>query len=145
MKLTVGITQLLPEWKILINQIGVSYEDLHPIKPIKPDQASVIIVTEQGLQTEKDILLQYLNFGGSILIEANIAEWLFDIKTVQSFINNIEPIKDSIFGNISPVKRGATISPWSWKKGINLNFYFIVKLDKNNHPLKNLPIFILRL
>ena len=102
MKLTVGITQLLPEWKILINQIGVSYEDLHPIKPIKPDQASVIIVTEQGLQTEKDILLQYLNFGGSILIEANIAEWLFDIKTIQSFINNIEPIKDSIFGNVIP-------------------------------------------
>ena len=66
MKLTVGITQLSPEWKILINQIGVSYEDLHPIKPIKPDQASVIIVTEQGLQTEKDILLQYINTGGSI-------------------------------------------------------------------------------
>jgi len=102
MKLTVGITQLLPEWKILINQIGVSYEDLHPIKPIKPDQASVIIVTEQGLQTEKDILLQYINTGGSILIEANIAEWLFDIKTIQSFINNIEPIKDSIFGNVIP-------------------------------------------
>ena len=102
MKLTVGITQLLPEWKILINQIGVSYEDLHPIKPIKPDQASVIIVTEQGLQTEKDILLQYINTGGSILIEANIAEWLFDIKTIKSFINNIEPIKDSIFDNVIP-------------------------------------------
>jgi len=102
MKLTVGITQLLPEWKILVNQIGVSYEDFHPIKPIKPDQASVIIVTRQGLQTEKNILLQYLNSGGSILIEANIAEWLFDIQTVQTFINNIEPIKDSIFGNVIP-------------------------------------------
>ena len=102
MKLTVGITQLLPEWKILINQIGISYEGFHPRKPIKADQASVIIVTEEGLQTEKDILLQYINSGGSILIEANIAEWLFDIKTIQFFVNNIEPIKDSIFGNVLP-------------------------------------------
>ena len=102
MKLIVGITQLLPEWEILISQIGVSNENISQNDSIKPDQYSAIIVTKHGLQTEKNILLQYLNSGGSILVEADTAEWLFEIKTFQVFVNILEPIKDTIFNSILP-------------------------------------------
>ena len=60
MKLTVGITQLLPEWEILIKQIGVSYENLHPIKPIKPDQASVSLLLNKDCKMKKIFYLNIL-------------------------------------------------------------------------------------
>ena len=102
MKLTIGITQLRPEWEIIIKQIGVSYEDVPFKGPVHSDQFSVIIVSNKGTQYEKDILLHYINSGGSILIEANVAVWLFDISIIPVFVNTIEPTEDPIYNGVLP-------------------------------------------
>ena len=52
MRLTVGITQLLPEWEIVIQQIGVSFEIISLKEPISADQFSVVIVTTKGAKNE---------------------------------------------------------------------------------------------
>ena len=100
MRLTIGITHLLPEWEIIIQQIGLSFEIIFPNRPILRDQFSVIIVAERGTKPQKDILIQYLDSGGSILTEANVAEWLFNIDTVPSFVNTLEADGDPIFNGV---------------------------------------------
>ena len=102
MRLTVGITHMLPEWEIVIQQIGISNEIVSFRESILPDQFSVVIVTQKGAKPEKDVLLHYLNSGGSILTEADVAEWLFNIRTVPAFVNTIEPTDDSIFSGVLP-------------------------------------------
>ena len=102
MRLTVGITQLLPEWEIVLQQIGVSFEIISLKEPISADQFSVVIVTTKGAKNEKDVLLHYLNSGGSILTEAEVGKWLFNIGTVPAFVNTIEPTKDPIFNGVLP-------------------------------------------
>ena len=102
MRLTVGITQLLPEWEIVLQQIGVSFEIISLKEPISADQFSVVIVTTKGAKNEKDVLLHYLNSGGSILTEAEVGKWLFNIGIVPAFVNTIEPTKDPIFNGVLP-------------------------------------------
>ena len=102
MKLIVGITKLLPEWKIIIQQIGISYEVVSLEKSIPSDQFSVIVVTKKETDSEKDVLLHYISAGGSILTEADVAEWLFNIDTVSAFISTIETDDDPIYNGIFP-------------------------------------------
>ena len=102
MKLIVGITKLLPEWKIIIQQIGISYEVVSLEKSIPSDQFSVIVVTKKETDSEKDVLLHYISAGGSILTEADVAEWLFNIDTVSAFISTLETDDDPIYNGISP-------------------------------------------
>ena len=52
MRLTIGITHLLPEWEIIIQQIGLSFEIIFPRRPILRDQFSVIIVAEKGTKPQ---------------------------------------------------------------------------------------------
>ena len=91
MRLVVGITQLLPEWKIVIQQIGLPFEVVSLRESILIGKFSVIIVAVKGIQSEKDILLHYIKSGGSILTEAHVAKWLFDIEIIPVFISTIEP------------------------------------------------------
>ena len=102
MKLEVGITHLLPEWEIIIQQIGLPFESITLNEPILTDQFSVIIVTRRETIIQKDVLLHYFNSGGSILTEADVAEWLFNIDTEFAFVNTIEPDYDPIFNGILP-------------------------------------------
>ena len=102
MKLLVGITKILPEWEIILSQIGVALECIKNYDMVTQNRYSVIIVTSKENQYKKHILLQYKEAGGSILIESNIAEWLFNINTYNVYINTLDPNKDSIFFGVSP-------------------------------------------
>ena len=101
MRLMVGITQLLPEWEIIIQQIGVPYKIISLTKSFSSDQYSIIIVTKRETKIKKDILLHYINSGGSILTDADIAEWLFGIDTFLAFVDFIES-DDPIFNGVLP-------------------------------------------
>ena len=57
MRLTIGITQLLPEWEIIMQQIGLTYEIISLEKSLLPDQYSVIIVTRRETKIKKNIFL----------------------------------------------------------------------------------------
>ena len=103
MRLTTGITHLFPEWEIVLQQIGLPYKIVSLQKSNNLiSQFSVIIVTEKGIQSEKDILLHYIKSGGSILIEADIAEWLFNIDIVLVFVRTIESDYGPIFNGVLP-------------------------------------------
>jgi len=102
MKLTVGITEWLPHWEMVLCQIGVSTEIVKSVEEIAPNLFATIIVTQKGDQREKDALLHYITEGGAIIIEADTAKWLLGIKTLPAFIKNVEPMDDSIFKGILP-------------------------------------------
>ena len=102
MRITTGITHLLPEWEIVIQQIGFPFEVVSLQKSILIDQYSVIIVTKTGVQSLKDILLKYIKYGGSILAEADVAKWLFDIENIPTFVSTIEPNDDPIYNDVLP-------------------------------------------
>ena len=102
MRLEVGITHLLPEWEIIIQQIGLPFEIITLNESILTDQFSVIIVTRREAKFQKDVLLHYFNSGGSILTEADVAEWLFNIDTVLAYVDTIEADDDPIYNGILP-------------------------------------------
>ena len=102
MRLEVGITHLLPEWEIIIQQIGLPFEIITLNESILTDQFSVIIVTRREAKFQKDVLLHYFNSGGSILTEADVAEWLFNIDTVLAYVGTIEADDDPIYNGILP-------------------------------------------
>ena len=101
MELTIGITHLLPAWNIILNQIGV------PIKEINADNSSdfeklpVIIVTEKQSPQGKDNLIDYLNNGGCILTEADIASHLIDIELQKNHIKYLYDPTEPIFNNMN--------------------------------------------
>ena len=101
MELTIGITHLLPAWNIILNQIGV------PIKEINTDNSSdfeklpVIIVTEKQNPQGKYNLINFLNNGGCILTEADIASHLIDIELQKNHIKYLYDPTDPIFNNMN--------------------------------------------
>lgn len=101
MELTIGITNFLPAWNIILNQIGA------PLKEIKADNSSdfeklpVLIITEKQSHQGKDNLINYLNNGGCILTEADIASHLVDIELQKNHIKYLFDPEDPIFNNIN--------------------------------------------
>ena len=47
MRLVIGITEILPSWKIVLDQIGVSYENINFNNKIKIEDYSTIIITQK--------------------------------------------------------------------------------------------------
>ena len=97
MKLQVGITTLQPCWEILLRQVGVPFQEIPNGIAINSEEFVSIIVTDEASTSNKNILLAYLNGGGTLLMEADTAKHLFNIPTTYRYIKFINPYNDSIF------------------------------------------------
>lgn len=102
MRLTVGVTDLLPQWKLLLGQIGVPVQIVNMNQTVKPDDFSAVVIPRLTGTHKKDALLQYLSEGGSILMEADVAEWLLGISTVPAHVTYVTTEGDPIFAGILP-------------------------------------------
>ncbi|MFO7890973.1 MAG: polysaccharide deacetylase family protein [bacterium] len=80
MKLKVGISEILPEWKLILQQIGISFSKADITKTIPQNEYAVLIVSTKNAVKNKKNILHYLHNGGSLLIEADIAKQLLDEK-----------------------------------------------------------------
>ena len=102
MKLTIGITAVQPKWTLLSGQIGFPFSPLSSIEDISHNHFVTIIVTAKGSDHLRENLLSFIHSGGSLLIEASEAEWLFGIKSQRRYVDYIQPTTESIFSNVLP-------------------------------------------
>jgi len=96
-KIKFGIFQLQPGWEIILQQEGVSFEQISLEKPISTEQYSTIILTEKLTNKQTQIVNKYLQNGGSALFLAKNIEH----KTCKKryLISN----KNSIFSSVGLV------------------------------------------
>ncbi len=97
MNLKIGITELLPHWKILLDQIGVSYKVIGDNKYLDPENYAAIIITGSLSGEDSNKYSAYLKNGGTILLEADTAKNLFEIGVSKKYIKYINTINDSSF------------------------------------------------
>jgi len=86
LKLRVGISEISPGWKLILQQIGISFSKVDINKTIPQNKYAVLIVSTQNAVRNKKHLLHYLHNGGSLLVEADIAEKYLDEKIKQIYI-----------------------------------------------------------
>ncbi len=92
-----GITSLLPHWQILLQQIGLPFNVININEQLAADEVPILIISEKKINAE--LIHQYLNSGGCILTEVDIAENLLNIKTKKIFIKFLQDDVDEIFSN----------------------------------------------
>lgn len=102
MNLVVGMTEWLPQWRIILNQLGVPAEKVNLSRPLKTDHYAVIIVSGRGGEKDGNNILNYLDAGGAILTEADVGEWLLHTETVPSFVKYVDPVNDPVFPQAVP-------------------------------------------
>ncbi|MFQ6615707.1 MAG: hypothetical protein ACE5HZ_02915, partial [Fidelibacterota bacterium] len=102
MNLAVGITEWLPQWRIILDQLGLpaALVDLH--QSVQPDRYGAIIVTGRLGEEDRSNLLNYLTGGGAILVEADVGEWLLGTGTFPSFVKYVDPVDDPLYHQVVP-------------------------------------------
>lgn len=101
MNLKVVYTKSLPEWNILIDQVGVSYSLINWEKDLLSEYA-VIIVNSVLNSEEENKIGEFVDKGGSLLIEANYAKKIFRIDTKNIFIKYLFS-KEKVFSDYLPL------------------------------------------
>jgi len=86
---------LQPHWEILLQQIGIPFRIINDKHSLNENLFPAIIVSDKKIN--KESLLNYIQNGGCILTEADIAEKALNIKTKNIFIKFILPEIDDIF------------------------------------------------
>ena len=99
--LTVGITNLNPTWKIILDQIRPPYFHIENSSFDKLNEHACIIINSESGLIQTDIY-KYLFEGGGIIIESNIAKKLFKISTMNLFVEYINSDMDEIFSQVTP-------------------------------------------
>ena len=86
MKLKVGISDISPGWKLVLQQTGISFSKADINSIINQKEYAVLIISSWDQKKNKKNILHYLHTGGSLLIEADIAGQLLDEKIKKIYI-----------------------------------------------------------
>lgn len=86
MNLQVGITELRPEWEIILDQIGLSYKVVEANSGLNPEDCAAIIISGSGSKLNPKSINEYLQNGGTLLCEADSAADFLNIKTIRTYI-----------------------------------------------------------
>jgi peptidoglycan/xylan/chitin deacetylase (PgdA/CDA1 family) len=101
LELTIGITNFLPGWNIILNQIGVPIKETKADNPSDFENLPVLIVSKTQTPQGRDNLINYLNNGGCILTEADIASHLIDLELQKNHIKYLFDPEGPIFNNVN--------------------------------------------
>ena len=85
MRLKIAYTKNLPEWNILLDQIGVSYYLIDWQKDLLKEY-TVVIVNSVLNNKEESKILKFVDEGGSLLIETNYVKRIFRVNTKHIFM-----------------------------------------------------------
>jgi hypothetical protein len=100
LELTVGISKMQPSWSIVLDQIGVPYQEVDVDRPIDPEKIAVVILSSEPIIKQKENLIQFQKSGGGILTEANHSAMLLNHRTEKANIKYIYSNQDSFFSTI---------------------------------------------
>lgn len=111
MKLSPGITDITPEWEILLRQIGLPVEKTGPDEPPDPAEMPVLIVSgPRPAGASRERIRDYVQAGGAALIEADLAKTILGTATRRRFIKYLNPADEALFAgaglcDLTPVRR----------------------------------------
>ncbi len=92
MKCRVGIDNESPEWKLVLQQIGVSWSALNLYETIPAGRFPVVIITKRFLgDSEKKTVGIFMSQGGAVLTNAVAAENILGEKKVRTRIRYLMP------------------------------------------------------
>jgi len=100
LELTVGITELQPYWSIILNQIGVPYQEINIDAPINPGKYAALILSSSPNKNQIEHILQFLKEGGGVLTEANYSARLLKSDLKEATIKYLYSVSNDIFSNI---------------------------------------------
>ncbi len=107
--LSIGITNLNPIWKIILDQIKPPYFHIKNSSFDKLNEHACVIINSNSGLIKSDIY-KYIFEGGGIIIESNIAKKLFKISTRDLFVKYINSDMDEIFSQVTPGIINSTLS-----------------------------------
>lgn len=98
MKLSPGITEITPEWEILLRQIGLPVEKTEADDPLDPAEIAVLIVSgPPPADAGRKRIHDYVQAGGAALIEADLAKTILGSATRRRFIKYLNPADEALF------------------------------------------------
>ncbi len=109
MKLSVGITNVVPSWDVLLNQIGVSHKIIEAGE-ILNQKYPVVIVDDKINKDTKNIFDKYLSGGGFLLMELEAAKKLFNVQGKKKKIKYIFSKEDTVFNFSVYCEIGTTLN-----------------------------------
>ena len=89
MRLIIGISEVTPGWKIVLEQIGVPCEKVDIDQPISADAFVVLIVTHFEKKQDTIHIREYLQNGGSVLIDASAAKNLLSQNVKRMYLKTL--------------------------------------------------------
>jgi hypothetical protein len=98
--LTLGITEILPEWEIILRQIGLSFQQADTNISLTVDALPVLIVSSAKQTYRKPFIQQYLRDGGAVLTEADIAQKMLNLPIKRVRVKYLYSESDEVFSNI---------------------------------------------
>jgi len=98
LKLSPGITDITPEWEILLRQIGLPVEKTEADEPLDPAKIAVLIASgPPPADAGRKRIHDYVQAGGAALIEADSAKTIFGAATRRWFIKYLNPADEALF------------------------------------------------
>jgi hypothetical protein len=103
MRLKLGIWGIQPGYEIILEQIGVPYENVSENTNITLENYSVIIISEIIQESDKQVILEYMNTGGSVLLNARCWANLYGKKLKQKKVRFLISDNNSIYSSLGLV------------------------------------------
>lgn len=101
MNLGIGITKESSSWNIILEQVGVAYSEVDWGKNLLEEYVAIIVNSELK-EEERKKNLQFVEGGGSLLIETDFAKEIFKVNTRQVYIKYLFS-EEKIFGYHLPL------------------------------------------
>lgn len=103
MRLKIGIWGFQPGYEIILEQIGIPYEKISEDTDITLENYSVIIISEIIQESDKQVILEYLNTGGSVMLNARCWANLYGKKLKQKKVRSLISDNNSIYSSLGLV------------------------------------------
>ena len=100
--LTIGITNLNPSWKIILDQISPPYNKVNDFSLNHLNEYSCLIIPSNFELNKKNEILDYTYQGGGLILESKMAKKLYNISNKDLFVKYIDTLNDKIFSKVTP-------------------------------------------
>ena len=98
----IGLTEDLPGWRLVLEQVGVPFRVIATDEAVGMDAFAVLAVTSPVKGERRRRILDYVRAGGSVFVEADIAEQLLGVKVRRIYIKYLSSYDDKMFSFLSP-------------------------------------------
>lgn len=123
-ELKIGILKLQPGWQIVLNQLGVTYEEIDFLNNLTSEKYSVLIIND-NLNTEKfSYINEYLKSGGAVFDVGYFIPALKKSKFTPQKVKHLIPnYKDHILNELRPIDIYSKVKKYDYAQFIDKSVY----------------------